>query len=180
MYICLIKVYIHIFSPLDYHPFIQLCMGNIHTKIWFKEKHLQESRASKTTGGKNPIHKHQILKCVHRAVRRALSGQSVKPTAMIQREKDRYLVLKVWQQLAGFESSLKPPRCLLCPPSEDDAHWFAQSNYSAGTALIDWDVISRRPNKFLWCLCNHKIISQSGWSRKQRGAVVLRPILAAK
>lgn len=55
---------------------------------------------------KNPIYKHEILKSVHRIARRGLSGHSINMTAMIQRKKSRYLVLKVWQQLAGFESSL--------------------------------------------------------------------------
>lgn len=77
--------------------------------IWCKEKHLQECRASETTGEnmrKNPIYKHEILKSVHIIARRGLSGHSINMTAMIQRKKNRYLVLKVWQQLAGFESSL--------------------------------------------------------------------------
>lgn len=50
----------------------------------------------------------------------------------------------------GFWVITQPRCCLLCPPSEENFHWFAQSNYTAAAALIERDVISKRPNKSIW------------------------------
>lgn len=109
--------------------------------------------AAKTAGGekrgKYPTSKHQILKSLHRVAKRRHAGKSVNMTEMIQSEKNKSLVLKVWQwlQVLSHPSHL----CgLLCSPSKDEYHWFAHCNYSADSALIEKDVISRRSNKSIW------------------------------
>lgn len=100
--------HIGMFSPFDYQLFL-------HEYRYEKNDMMQRKTSPRVQSiwdhrgknmRKNPIYKHEILKSVHRIARRGLSGHSINMTAMIQRKKNRYLVLKVWQQLAGFESSL--------------------------------------------------------------------------
>lgn len=85
---------------------------NRNSKTCWKERALQELTASKTAG--------HILKSVHRVAKGRHAGESVNMTEMIQREKNKSLVLNVWQRLTGFESSLNTSAVSSLPQARKD------------------------------------------------------------
>lgn len=121
--------------------------------IWCKEKHLQECRASETTGEKHEeksnIQTWNLEICSQNSEERTFRAQYKHDSNDSEKEKQVF-GSKGLTAAGRFWVITQPRRCLLCPPSEENFHWFAQSNYTAAAALIERDVISRRPNKSIW------------------------------
>lgn len=160
-----------------------------HQKICWKERAVQECTVSKTAqkktrekkkkkAGKNPIASIQTsnLEIISQSSKeKTCRGECKHDRDDSEREKQIFGS----GGLTAADGFWVIAQHLCGPPSrEEEYHWFAHCNYSVDSALIERDVISRKPNKSVWKSMQSQDNTRfnTSWIRKaEMTAVVLKP-----